>query len=329
MERIIQQTDYDALSSKICALQFNYLPPNKGTLSESIDDTLQCLYSDIKSLHFEYYKTLKEKSRNVYGKINKLMRNPFPVMNYGTYLRTLAIDVSLIKYIENFPKDQPFQIVNLGSGSDLRFIQYLKMYGGRIKRFVDLDFKDAIILKQSILKDSTNLDQSIRSFEGKYVILQGDLKDVEGTLQQLKQYLDPKLPTVFITECVLCYMTENDSKQLISTIMDTFATGFWISYDPIGGADVNDKFGTIMKRNLMDSRNLEMPTLLIYNSKLNYPQRWENEKSQIDIKDMWNFLSEAISDTEKRRLRSLQFLDEIEELKIMQSHYVILNTAWD
>ncbi|SMN20948.1 similar to Saccharomyces cerevisiae YDR435C PPM1 Carboxyl methyltransferase [Maudiozyma saulgeensis] len=328
MERIIQQTDYDALSSKICALQFSYLPPNKGTLSEPIDETLQSLYQDIKSLHFEYYKTLKEESRNVYGKINKLMRNPFPVMNYGTYLRTLAIDVSLIKFINSFPIDQHFQIVNLGSGSDLRFIQYLNMFGDRVERFIDLDFKDAIILKQKILKDSITLDHIIQSYRDKFVMLPGDLKNVAGTLEKLTQFLNPKIPTIFITECVLCYMTENDSKQLVSTIMNEFPTGCWISYDPIGGSDVNDKFGTIMKRNLMDSRNLEMPTLLIYNSKSNYPQRWDNGKSEIVIKDMWDFLSESISDIEKKRLRSLQFLDEIEELKIMQSHYVILNTTW-
>lgn len=334
MERIIQQTDYDAFASKLCAINFKYLPPVPGALTGTLDDELQSLYRNMNPLHVEYFQALKEENRNVFGKINKMMRNPFPVMNYGTYLRTLAIDSSIINHIDKgLPsQESTFQIVNFGSGSDLRFIQYLENFGRRVSKFIDLDFKDAINLKRKVLNKSKVLDQSLQKFNNQFIMLEGDLKDIAGTMEQLQQNLDLAIPTIFITECVLCYMKQTDSQALISQIMNNFKNGFWVSYDPIGGSDPNDKFGTIMKRNLLESRNLDMPTLLIYNSKLNYPDRWQIDNQNataINIRDMWDFLSQLITDKEQKRLRSVQFLDEIEELKIMQSHYVILNTAWN
>ncbi|KAG0671611.1 carboxy methyl transferase for protein phosphatase 2A [Maudiozyma exigua] len=335
MERIIQQTDSDAFASKLCAINYKYLPPTPCAITGTIDDDLQSLYQNIATLHIDYYHNLKEENRNVYGKINKLMRNPFPVMNYGTYLRTMAIDSSIINYINNeLPlKETKFQIVNFGSGSDLRFIQYLEKFNKRISKFIDLDFKDAINLKKKILSKSNLLNQLVTKYNDQFIMLEGDLKDITTTMKQLVQNLDLTIPTIFITECVLCYMTQIDSQNLITKIMNNFQKGVWVSYDPIGGSNPNDKFGIIMKRNLLESRNLDMPTLLIYNSKSNYPDRWNldnnNNSASIDIRDMWDFVSQSITDKEQKRLRSLQFLDEIEELKIMQSHYVILNTAWN
>ena len=88
MERIIQQTDYDAFASKLCAINFKYLPPVPGALTGTLDDELQSLYRNMNPLHVEYFQALKEENRNVFGKINKMMRNPFPVMNYGCLLYT-------------------------------------------------------------------------------------------------------------------------------------------------------------------------------------------------------------------------------------------------
>ena len=331
MDRIIQQTDNDAFSSKICAIECKYLPPPQDALLDARGNKdIQELYRGFAEMHNEYYAQLKEESRNVYGRIRRMTRNPFPVMNYGTYLRTLAIDTTALKFIEGIPQGTEFQIVNLGCGSDLRSSQYLGAFPS-LKRFVDIDFTDAIELKRRILDRPGPLHTLTEQFGDRYVIFEGDLRELKGTMEKLQSVLDPALPTVFITECVLCYMTDNDSQQLITTIMETFSKAMWVSYDPIGGSAPGDRFGTIMKQNLMDSRNLDMPTLLQYNSKDNFATRWENcktVKSEVNVRDMWDFLESSITTKEKGRLRSLQFLDEIEELRVMQSHYVILSVTW-
>lgn len=331
MDRIIQQTDNDAFSSKICAIEYKYLPPAPDALLDAkSNQSVQLLYRGFAELHHEYYTQLKEVSRNIFGRIRRMTRNPFPVMNYGTYLRTLAIDTTALNYIDRLPKDTEFQVVNLGCGSDLRFVQYLNSYP-LLKKFVDIDFSDAIVLKRNVLERKGALDTLVEQFGNRLSIFEGDLRELKGTMEKLMSVLDPSIPTIFITECVLCYMTDNDSQQLITSIMKMFTQALWVSYDPIGGSAEGDRFGTIMKQNLLESRNLDMPTLLQYNSKDNYANRWENTKdvpSKVNIRDMWDFLEESITAKEKIRLRSLQFLDEIEELKVMQTHYVILNITW-
>ncbi|CCF58473.1 hypothetical protein KAFR_0E03210 [Kazachstania africana CBS 2517] len=322
----IQQTDYDAFSSKIAAIQRGYLPPSsKNALNQDYDDAdawLSKLYINFKELHMNYLNVLRSKNRRVYSKINKASLNSFPVMNYGTYLRTAAIDLSVLQYLNDSTFDK-FQIVNLGAGSDLRMIQYLNMFPDRLENFVDIDFAEAVQLKQGIIND-------LGFKNDKYHLLACDLKqDIKKTMETLESRLDLSTPTIIITECMLCYLPETQSQLLIDNCMKSFEKGCWISYDPIGGDQPSDRFGKIMKNNLQESRGLDLPTLLIYSSTEKYLQRWAaDNKAESTILDMWQFHNKYISAKEMARLRSLQFLDEIEELKLMQLHYVILQCEW-
>lgn len=109
--------------------------------------------------------------------------------------------------------------------------------------------------------------------------------------------------------------------------MSKFSHGLWISYDPIGGSQPNDRFGAIMQSNLKESRNLEMPTLMTYNSKEKYASRWSAAPNVV-VNDMWEIFNAQIPESERKRLRSLQFLDELEELKVMQTHYILMKAQW-
>ena len=381
MDLIIQQTDYDALSSKLASIQKKYLPPgplvlgtpgNETATTTEVkhlsNDQIVQFYRDIAQIYSDYYHALKSQSRRVFGKVNKAIDSSFPVMNYGTYLRTLAIDTSILNFITRYlitskQTHKQFQIVNLGAGSDLRMVQYLSMFNStsdpdkpQLLKFVDLDFKPAVDLKNKVLEGararaSTGEQLTTYLSDPRYALLACDLRDTKATLDTLRRDagLDPQIPTIFISECVLCYMTQQDSQNLIDEIVREYSGGkdggnstyLWVSYDPIGGEAADDKFGKIMRANLLESRNLDMPTLLTFNSKQSYAGRWsskggsisnnDNNNSanvQTDIVDMWEFLNTMVSNVEQRRLQGLQFLDEVEELKIMQSHYVLLNARW-
>ncbi|CCD26344.1 leucine carboxy methyltransferase NDAI_0H01700 [Naumovozyma dairenensis CBS 421] len=295
----------------------------------------------------EYLKTLKQFSRRVFGKINRNITTSFPVMNYGTYLRTISIDYHIEQFLLKCSKlNEKAQIINLGCGSDLRMINLLNYnYKDQIAKFIDVDFDESIKLKDEIISNNESLkislDASIST--NKYHIAPSDLKDAGKTISMLTNVTNAKLPTLIITECVLCYMSQQDSQNLIDSIMNLYESGTWISYDPIGGGDDdmsdqknkshgNDRFGIIMQSNLRESRNLEMPTLMTFNSKEKYSQRWNksviDNKVDIKINDMWEILNHNVSTAEKKRLRDLQFLDELEELKVMQTHYILLSAEW-
>jgi len=64
----------------------------------------------------------------------------------------------------------------------------------------------------------------------------------------LPPFLDVHLPTIFLSECCLVYMDQEDASKLLSWISETFLHDVgMILYEPIGG---NDAFGRMMIRNL-------------------------------------------------------------------------------
>ncbi|CCC70602.1 hypothetical protein NCAS_0F01180 [Naumovozyma castellii] len=332
MDRIIQQTDYDALSCKLAAIAKGYLPAPQFSDPNEIES--------YKLIHSAYFNTLKTHSRRIYGKINKSISSSFPVMNIGTYLRTVALDSQIETFLQ---KNDKVQIINLGCGSDLRMFQLLNKYDN-LTKYLDLDFKDSIYFKNDILwntelfRDTLHLERSNETdgelaHSDRYKLISCDLKDTTNTMTILQSLTDSQIPTLVITECLLCYMPQLESQTLINSIISFYRVGEWLSYDPIGGDQPNDRFGLIMQTNLRESRNLEMPTLMTFNSKESYASRWNiisnDIKTNIDIKDMWEIFNSDIEPTEKQRLKKLQFLDEFEELKVMQTHYVLLNAQWE
>ncbi|CCE65177.1 hypothetical protein TPHA_0K00430 [Tetrapisispora phaffii CBS 4417] len=339
MEKIVQNTDHDALTCKLSAISTRYIPC----------PLVHKDYFNYNDIYLSYYQTLKTLlSRRDQGSINRALRNSYPVMNYGTYLRTVSIDSLLNSYLDERVSNEYIQVVNLGCGSDLRFVHLLNNF--KNIKYIDVDFKDALELKGKVLRTNLKFKQALKLdteimdktengsqliHTENYVMMEGDLKDTSDIITKLSRYTDTNAKTVFITECALCYLPDIAAQRLIDKIIDTFDSGYWISYDPIGGNQEKDKdrFGKIMQDNLKSSRDLELPTLLKYFSEDLYSSRFtqhtnSSKKITVNIKNLWEFYLQSINDNEKKRLQKLQFLDEIEELKIMQSHYIILNAQW-
>jgi len=64
----------------------------------------------------------------------------------------------------------------------------------------------------------------------------------------LPPYLDVNRPTIFLSECCLVYMDQEDASRLLRWISETFLGDVGIiMYEPIGGYDA---FGRMMIRNL-------------------------------------------------------------------------------
>ncbi|KAH7589415.1 Leucine carboxyl methyltransferase [Nakaseomyces glabratus] len=314
MELAVQRTDTDALSSKVSAIHTKYL---SGGISQ------QFAYEEV---YGEYLASLRQVSRRVFGKC-RYSGASFPVMNYGTYLRTVAIDERVLEFLQCNGGSQ-VQIVNIGCGSDLRMVSVLAKHSN--VKYIDLDFKESVELKRQVLEKSSTLSSYLKN--DNYVLRSCDLRDVPDTLELLNEECKPELPTLIISECVLCYMPEKETQSLIDGILHLFKNGSWVSYDPMGGSDKNDRFGVIMQQNLRDSRQLEMPTLLINNSPEIYASRWtpnSDEQFERVVTDMWTYYNDKVPAEEKQRIKRLQFLDELEELKVMQSHYVIFFCKWN
>ncbi|CEP60818.1 leucine carboxy methyltransferase LALA0_S02e00320g [Lachancea lanzarotensis] len=328
MDRAIQQTDYDAFSCKICAISKMYLPSSK--------ELEFCGMRGFSELHMAYAQQLKGLNRRAYGKVQTAIRQGQPLMNYGTYLRTLIVDIECKSFLENAANENSkIQILNLGCGSDLRMLFFLNQYPQLT--WIDLDFAESVSLKAKILKKNEQFRNTLGEPQGaddteyisdRYLLKSCNLNHTQKVLDILLESSVPEVPTLVITECVLCYMDLSQSQALIDNVVSFYETGTWVSYDPIGGNEADDRFGAIMQANLWESRQLELPTLMFFNSVEKYAQRFEDETKHTQIETVWQYYIQQIPQEEKNRLKSLQFLDEIEELKLILSHYVHSKSSW-
>ena len=75
-----------------------------------------------------------------------------------------------------------------------------------------------------------------------------DIRDLPRS-SALPPYLDPNIPTVFISECCLIYMDQESATELLQWIVTVFGknSAGVILYEPIGG---HDAFGRVMVKNL-------------------------------------------------------------------------------
>ena len=58
-----------------------------------------------------------------------------------------------------------------------------------------------------------------------------NLSDVESKLKEIE--IDFQIPTVFIAECVLVYMSMDKSSQLVNLISNKFKSALFINYEMV------------------------------------------------------------------------------------------------
>ncbi|CAI5756082.1 unnamed protein product [Candida verbasci] len=335
-DKLIQATDLDALSCRNSINLKSYLIPNDDYIIDLINSYHLYLqfctgYSSISSS-----RTLKS-----IFKSNKL-----PIINRGSYLRTRAIDQVIEKFINVY--NQNCQIISLGSGSDTRAFKFLTKYPNIL--YHEIDFPESVKIKKlAILKnvklrniidyqqeESPNISskEDFQNFPSNLATNNYNLHGIDlRTLNSSSKIsnFNSNLPTLIISECVLCYLSPEDYVKNITfwEHLNNELTCFLI-YEPMS---LNDRFGETMTRNLLDrGLNLKLfnkyPNLetrkdflrnncQLTNLKLTslsniggYDDVHKQETSWIDIKEM-------------KRVNSLEFIDEIEEIRLLLKHYCI------
>lgn len=154
-----------------------------------------------------------------------------------------------------------------------------------------------------------------------------DLRQLPSSTVDLRG-LRRDIPTLIISECCLCYMDVNSSRDAVNWFGTKIESLGIIIYEPIGP---DDSFGQMMIANLA-ARNIVMPSFKTYKTLEDQKDRLadlgfrsETNSSGQEAETIENIWDQWVSAHEKERVDRIDRLDEIEEWQMLARHYAV---AW-
>ncbi|XP_072124427.1 leucine carboxyl methyltransferase 1 isoform X2 [Mobula birostris] len=272
-----------------------------------------------------------------------------PEINRGYYARVRAVNLLLDAFVKKTNCD--CQVLNLGAGLDTTFWR-LKDQNILPKKYFEIDFPMIVMRKIHLIKTKPPLLKPILETHSSssllidgcsmdsdhYTIVGQDLRDLPTLLERLKKFgLDtksglhhdskhcltipplPRLPTLLMAECVLIYMTPEQSAELINWASSTFSTTMFINYEQV---NMTDRFGQVMIENLQ-RRQCNLAGVDVCHTLETQKNRfllngWDNVNA-LDMMTVYNSLPQV----DVQRIEQLEFLDEKELLQQLLQHYCI------
>lgn len=272
---------------------------------------------------------------------DKIKIKKSPIINRGTYIRTMVIDKFIHSFLQFVNPLEKKQIISFGAGSDTRYFNIMSTLGKSVNFiFHELDFsavtqhKVSIISKTQVLLDiiksscdsPDDLEINLHSgtiLSPSYCIHPIDLRTL--TSIPLPSKIDGNLPTLILSECCLVYLEPQEADQLVQWSVNTFSSkGLGIViYEPIKNFDL---FGKMMVKNLA-SRGISFKTLDKYSTTEKQSIRlfdlgFTGYQNAVTIKQIYD---EWFDHYDKMRISKVELLDEIEEWDLLASHYCV---AW-
>ncbi|XP_041830649.1 leucine carboxyl methyltransferase 1 [Melanotaenia boesemani] len=254
-----------------------------------------------------------------------------PEINRGYYARVQGMNLLLDAFIKKTECD--CQVINLGAGLDTTFWR-LKDENLMPRKFFEVDFPTIVARKIHYIKTKPPLSKPIieahstdslvldaHSLDSdRYCIIGADLRDISNLDEKLKKFqLNPELPTLLLSECVLVYMTPSQSSNVVRWAAETFHTAMCINYEQV---NMSDRFGQVMIENLQ-RRQCTLAGVETCQSLDSQKERflrtgWEHSNA-LDMMTVYSMLPQ--DDVE--RMERLEFLDERELLQQLLQHYSI------
>ena len=165
-DRVVQQTDGDASSSRLSAVALGYL-----------DDA--------------YARELLQ--------LGEQVPRRYPIINRGTYVRTTAVDQLVRRFLQAAPSGRR-QIISLGAGSDTRPLRLCYDAGEVV--YHELDFETNIATKKAAFERSPLLSDRVKEIGEKgcsYHLHAVDLRRLASDHAPDLPHIDWSLPTLILS----------------------------------------------------------------------------------------------------------------------------------
>lgn len=257
-----------------------------------------------------------------------------PEISLGYYVRVHGLRHLIEQFIRR--TDKQCQIINLGCGFDTTVFYLLDNEQLQFKHFVDVDFDEITeikstkvrrlpLLQKKLPEDTQSLRIPCGFHSSRYTILPADLRDVSQLDSQLKllsdnAILDFTKPTLFISECVLVYMSAEHSSSLLTYLAQTFSRCcLFVNFEQI---NMSDRFGQIMCENLKQ-RSCHLVGMEACQAKASQCQRFLNANfTSAQCVTLNEYYRKYLNAREKQRIELIDGgLDEKELLEQLFEHY--------
>ncbi|VDO39446.1 unnamed protein product [Haemonchus placei] len=288
------------------------------------DDATQCKYA---AVQLGYWKD-EFLPRFAYTGAPEARRDP--EISIGYWARVSAVHHLVERFIDK--TEGQCQIISLGCGFDTLFWR-LKKAGKTMKKFVDVDFSSVTAKKirqirkpgtpdlVSLFNEPPKETQHTDLHCGDYHLVGADIRQWAEFKAKLDSVgIDTTLPTMFIAECVLVYISVDQSAQLLKSLSDTFNTAVFLNYEQVR---IKDTFGSVMEKNL-EQRGIQLPGLPACSDIETQRERFlANGWKNVAVIDMNTVYKKLLPQDEVARIEKIEHLDEMELLRQLLDHYCI------
>ncbi|XP_065898221.1 leucine carboxyl methyltransferase 1-like isoform X1 [Dysidea avara] len=255
-----------------------------------------------------------------------------PEISRGYYARVTALH-NLVTQFVSLTKTAGLksQVISLGAGFDTTYWRLCSV-GLQPTNYFEVDLATVTSKKCQYIKTKLPLLDALQGSHDPlfgvdeinsthYHLVAGDLRDTEQLDRKLLAAgVDKKLPTVFITECVLVYIEPKLSSQLIEWAGKHFSTSMFLNYEPF---NANDTFGQVMKKNIK-ARGCSLLGIDACPDLESQQRRYLNNGwSASWAVDMDTVYQQLLPADEISRVERLEFLDEGDLLTQLLRHYCI------
>uniref|UniRef100_A0A1I8ATA8 Leucine carboxyl methyltransferase 1 n=1 Tax=Steinernema glaseri TaxID=37863 RepID=A0A1I8ATA8_9BILA len=300
------------------------------SVQKTNDDASECKYSAVKLKYWED-EFLNKFVHSLTP--SELFRDP--EISRGYWARVSAITSIVKQFVEKVGSSA--QIVNLGCGFDTLYWR-LKKEEKKFYVFVDVDFSSVTARKIKQIRKPGTPDLTAMFSEpisedhhtdlhcGDYHLVGADIRQTKELHQKLMSTgIDFTQPTLFISECVLVYMTTAQSSFLLKELGTWFSTASFVNYEQV---HMNDVFGKVMLDNLQ-KRGIGLLGLSacedLDTQRTRFLSNGWTDASAWTMNDVYSKLDAE----EVKRIENLQMLDEVELLSQLLDHYCLVYATKD
>lgn len=321
------------------------------------DEAIQ--HTNFDALSFKSYAVKKtywnDPFISYFAKQSNEIDHKAPEMSRGYFARVSSVKSLLSNFLSLTNKN--CQVINIGAGYDTLYFNLEKDSNLPVK-YIEIDFNAICRAKCRIIKSKKPLVESIlRHYQidnalkmpapvptlplppwipsnsqlantscdiygGIYNLISCDLRQLNTELNQklVQCGVDFSLPTIIIAECVLVYMTKEDSMKLLKYFSQLFSQCSFINYEQV---NLNDRFGQVMIENML-ARSCNLLGIDSCMSIETQKDRFQSSGFFFNqVITMTHYYKEYLNQIERKRVENIEFLDEIELLFQLLDHYCI------